>query len=87
MNVPSLALCFSLVACLALAQGTSGVAVASGAGSKAVPEILAGAGLPPGVHSEAVPSNSIDARAVQMILDANGLTNVTAAEVAVARSH
>ena len=83
MNVRSLLLGLSFIAHLALAQGTSGVAVASGAGSKSVPEIMAGAGLPPGVHSEAIPSNSIDARAVRMILDANGLTNVTVADVAV----
>ena len=83
MNVPSLALGFSLVACLAWAQGSSGVAVTPGAGPKSTAEVMAGAGLPPGVRSEAISATNTDAKAVRLILDSNGLTNVTVAEVAV----
>ena len=77
MNVPSLALGFSLVACLAWAQGSSGVAVTPGAGPKSTAEVMAGAGLPPGVRSEAISATNTDAKAVRLILDSNSMTMAT----------
>ena len=83
MKAMTLVQCVSFVACLALAQGTPGVAVSSGAGSKSAPSVSAGSRLPPGVRSEAIPTNSIDARVVRVILDVNGLDKVAVSDVAV----
>jgi len=83
MKAPSLVLGISFLACLALAQATPGVAVGSGPETQSAPQVAAGAGIPPGVRSEAIAADSIDAKAVRVILDANGLTNVPVADVAV----
>ena len=55
-----LGICF--LSHLTLAQGTSGVAVTSGAGAKDSSEVLAGAGLPPDVRSEAISATNTDPR-------------------------
>ena len=83
MKVLSLVLSVSFLTSLALAQGATGVAAVSGVAPQPAPEVLAGPGLPPGVRSEAISADSLDAKAVRVILDANGLTNVTVADVAV----
>ena len=83
MKVLSLVLSVSFLAGLALAQGAPGVAVVSGVAPQPAPEVIAGPGIPPGVRSETISADSTDARAVRVILDANGLTKVTVADVAV----
>ena len=61
----------------------AGNLVAAGIEPKTAPAVHAGSRIPKGIHSEAIPSNSIDARAVRIILDSNGLTDVKVADVAV----
>ena len=61
----------------------AGNLVATGTETKPSPAANAGSRIPKGVQSEPIDDNSLDAKAVQIILDSNGLTNVKVADVAV----